>query len=339
MYDKVELVLDAAHIDGYDWHEVVEHLKSNWTLLGKGSTKDNNEGYYWTGRHIGRIDISRRGVLFMGSIPKFMNGHNIYTLSLEEVEQFVKRLSGILGVPMQYAVVKELEFAHNFEMSQPPMIYLQKLGGMRKFKVSKIGETVYMETTLEKIKFYDKIREAKRKRELPKNKTGLPENLLRYEVTFKEKRLKELFKDGLTAGALCDKRVFWTLVAEWLSYFESVEKLPKGYLDIKFDDFKTVADFVNWCICVANGGQNMAYYMKYVLFKNRASKKDGKNRLHYNIQKKIRQALKWGEIHLPASDSIFELINKVEQYLTWLLEESEDGLSVDEEQRLFYAAQ
>lgn len=339
MYDKVELVLDAAYIDGYDWHEVVERLKSNWILLGKGSTKDNDEGYYWTGRHIGRIDISRRGVLFMGSIPKFMNGHNIYTLSLDEIGQFVRRLSDILGVPMQYAVVKELEFAHNFEMSQPPMIYLQKLGGMRKFKVSKIGETVYMETTLEKIKFYDKIREAKRKRELPKDRTGLPENLLRYEVTFKEKRLKELFKDGLTAGELYSKRVFWTLVAEWFSYFESVEKLPKGYLDIKFDDFKTVADFVNWCICVANGGQNMAYYMKYVLFKNRASKNDGKNRLHYNIQKKIRQALKWGEIHLPASDSISELINKMEQYLTWLLEKSADGLSVSEEQSLFHTIQ
>lgn len=153
------------------------------------------------------------------------------------------------------------------------MIYLQKLGGMRKFKVSKIGETVYMETTLEKIKFYDKIREAKRKRELPKDRTGLPENLLRYEVTFKEKRLKELFKDGLTAGELYSKRVFWTLVAEWFSYFESIEKLPKGYLDIKFDDFKTVADFVNWCICVANGGQNMAYYMKYVLFKKTGHRK------------------------------------------------------------------
>lgn len=120
MYDKVELVLDAAYIEDYDWHEVVERLKSNWTVLGKGSTKDNDEGYYWTGRHIGRIDISRRGVLFMGSIPKFMNGHNIYTLSLDEIGQFVRRLSDILGVPMQYAVVKELEFAHNFEMSQPP---------------------------------------------------------------------------------------------------------------------------------------------------------------------------------------------------------------------------
>lgn len=46
MYDKVELVLDVAYIDSYDWHEVVERLKSNWILLGKGSTKDNDEGYY-----------------------------------------------------------------------------------------------------------------------------------------------------------------------------------------------------------------------------------------------------------------------------------------------------
>ena len=337
MYDKVKLILDTSCIDGYDWHEVVERMKSNYTLLGNGLTKDNDEGYYWTGRHMGRIDISRRRVLFTGSIPKFMNGHNIYTLSLDEVRQFIERLSDILGLPMKYAVVKELEFAHNFEMRQLPMIYLQKLGGMRKFGLARIGETVYMETTLEKIKFYDKMREARKKRELP-NKTELPENLLRYEVTFKNKRLKELFEDGLTAEDLCDKRVFWTLVAEWLAFFENVEKPPQGYWGIDFDDFKELTDFINWCICIANERQNMAYYIKYVLFKNRALKSDNKDRqLHYNIQKKIRQALQWGEEHFPASDSISELINKIEQYLTWLLEESKDGLSVDEEQSLFHS--
>ena len=46
--------------------------------------------------------------------------------------------------------------------------------------------------------------------------------------------------------------------------------------------------------------------------------------------------LEWGKIHLVLPSLILELNDKIEQYLTWLLESSEDGMSIEEEQRLFY---
>ena len=36
------------------------------------------------------------------------------------------------------------------------------------------------------------------------------------------------------------------------------------------------------------------------------------------------------------AEIIMELTDKIEHYLTWLLESSEDGMSIEEEQRLFY---
>ena len=37
------------------------------------------------------------------------------------------RLSKDLGVPMYKAVVESAEFAHNFSMTEPPIMYIQKL--------------------------------------------------------------------------------------------------------------------------------------------------------------------------------------------------------------------
>lgn len=53
-------------------------------------------------------------------------------------------------------------------------------------------------------KFYDKIQEAKKKRELPKyGRENLPRNLLRYEVTFSTKGLNRLFgRDIVAEGSI-----------------------------------------------------------------------------------------------------------------------------------------
>lgn len=81
--------------------------------------------------------------------------------------------------------------------------------------------------------------------------------------------LFELFGKGITANELWDKYVFWKLVAEWFGYYEDIDKLPDDCWDVEFDTLKSAKDFDKWCICIANEGQNLSYYMKYILFKNR----------------------------------------------------------------------
>ena len=44
------------------------------------------------------------------------------------------KLSKDLGVPMYKAVVESAEFAHNFSMTEPPIMYMQKLDAMKKFR-------------------------------------------------------------------------------------------------------------------------------------------------------------------------------------------------------------
>ena len=44
------------------------------------------------------------------------------------------KLSKDLGVPMYKAMVESAEFAHNFSMAEPTIMYMQKLDAMKKFR-------------------------------------------------------------------------------------------------------------------------------------------------------------------------------------------------------------
>ena len=73
------------------------------------------------------------------------------------------RLSKDLGVPMYKAVVESAEFAHNFSMTEPPIMYMQKLDAMKAFRPNGWSSTQYMDNGEMRYKFNDKIQETKKK--------------------------------------------------------------------------------------------------------------------------------------------------------------------------------
>ena len=334
MYDKIKLMLYALPI-GYDWQTVLQRtVVKDYFANGTGGKG------YWHGR---KVIVTETYVSFEGSLPKCLWGHNTRTMSLEDTERCIMMLSEELGVPMYNAEVESLEFAHNFEMSQPPISYLRKLSGIKKFIPNQwSGErsgTAYFDYEGTRIKFYDKMSEAKKKRELPKvGRNSLSNYLLRYEMTLGIDELFELFGKGITANELWDKYVFWKLVAEWFGYYEDIDKLPDDCWDVEFDTLKSAKDFDKWCICIANEGQNLSYYMKYILFKNRKNRLPEDRILHTQFQKRIQEAIKWQKEHFKTSNLMEELTSKIEKYLVWLLEQSADGMSIAEEHRIFSTA-
>ena len=105
-----------------------------------------------------------------------------------------------------------------------------------------------------------------------------------------------MFRREITAGELWDKRVFWTLVAEWFGYYEDMEKLPNDCLDVDFNIFESAKDFDKWCICIVSAGQNLGYYVKNVLFKLRKNPQPEDRVRHAQFQKRIQDASEWGKI-------------------------------------------
>ena len=118
MYDKVKLVLHALPI-GYNWQSVLSRI------VAYSYRADGTGGWgWWHGR---TIIATETYVSFEGSLPKCLWGHNLKTLSLKEVRAVIMQLSEGLGVPMYEAVVESVEFAHNFSMTEPPIMYMQHL--------------------------------------------------------------------------------------------------------------------------------------------------------------------------------------------------------------------
>ena len=195
MYDKIKLILYDLPT-GYDWQTVLQRtVVKDYFANGTGGKG------YWLGR---RVIATETYVSFEGSLPKCLWGHNLKTLSLQQVKWLIMKLSKDLGVPMHKAVVESAEFAHNFSMTEPPIMYMQKLDAMKKFRPNEWNGTKYIEDEEVRCKFYDKIQEEKKKRELPKyGRENLPRNLLRYEVTFSTKGLNRLFgRDIVAEGSI-----------------------------------------------------------------------------------------------------------------------------------------
>lgn len=331
MYDKIKIKLYDLP-DGYSWRNVLNSERVKDVLY----RKDGTGGF---GKWHDKTIVATEGyVSFEGSLPKCLYNHNLKTLNLEEVRRLILDLSRDLGVPMYKAIVESLEFAHNFEMKEPPYLYFRDLRGIKGYSNNNWKETIYIENSNFRCKFYDKIKEAKKKRELPKyGKENLPKNLLRYELTVNNKGIKKLFGRDICVEELWDKYVFWKLVAEWFGHYEDIDKVTDEYWSIDFRVFETSKDLDNWCICILNRDQNMSYYIK-TLFKHRNNPKPEDRILHKKIKDKIEKALKWGENNLPISSLIIELTDKIEKYLTWLLEQSDDGMTIEEENKLFGVA-
>ena len=79
-----------------------------------------------------------------------------------------------------------------------------------------------------------------------------------------------------------------------------------------------------------NDEQNLGYYIKHILFKHRSSPSGADRVLHGQIQKRIKEALKWSKVNLPKSDLMGELTMRIEAYLTDLYTMSADGLTTTE---------
>lgn len=331
MYDKIKIKLYDLP-DGYSWRNVLNSERVKDVLYRKDGTGGFGK---W---HDKKIVATENYVSFVGSLPKCLYGHNLKTLNLEQVRRLIMNLSRDLGVPMYKAIVESVEFAHNFEMKEPTYLYFRNLRGLQGYSNNNWEETIYFENSNFRCKFYDKIKEAKNKRELPLyGKEDLPRNFLRYELTVNNKGIKKLFGRDICVEELWDKYVFWKLVAEWFGHYEDIDKVADEYWSIDFRVFRTLKDFIDWGICILNIDQNMSYYIK-TLFKHRDNPKPEDRVLHKKLQDKIKEAQKWGVDNLPASSLIIELTEKIEKYLAWLLEQSDDRMTIEEENKLFGVA-
>lgn len=326
MYDNIIIRLEEADLPvGYDWQAVLS--KSSQRL--SYTTGDGVKGV-WRGGWV----TARNGYIeFRGSLPKCLHGHNcnVKPVTLSEIERFVDEMSADFSVPMQCAEVMRLEFSANFIVRHSPEAYINVICGEDGFDEWNIRGTEYIEKReFVRLKFYDKLKEARSKKELPKP-CPLFSNLLRYEMTLYHKMLRRMF-GKLSCADLWDKSVYWRLVSEWLYHFEHMQF--RMVYDTDFRLFKNVTSFEDWAICSLDADNGLIKLVKS-LFDTRSDPKPNDRIFHQKLKRRINIAKQRFAGRYKNSELIEELKNIVYDYLSWLLDYSADGMTVEEQRKLF----
>lgn len=166
-----------------------------------------------------RVSVYPSGLYIVGSLAKYYNGGNVYTLNRKDTERAVEKLSSELGVDISSAKITSLEFGDAFVMQYPVREYLKRLSAMPRMARNQQESTLYFQTKgiedPKKFVFYDKETELRKKKEpLPDGFKGL--NILRYEMRFKNRLPQQIGWPEVTASTLYD----WGFYRKMLNLYQ-----------------------------------------------------------------------------------------------------------------------
>lgn len=184
------------------------------------------KAYQWHANNL-RVTCFQNGLSVKGSLPKYLCGDNVQTISSTDTAQALADISNLLGVDMAEAYVSYIEFGKTFMMDNAPVDYFAKLGdGGRYLPRMQAGTTLYYGKQIKRsakgLIFYDKADE------IASDGGTLPPlfdraNLLRYELRL-HGRLSKRY-GIIHASALADKATLAVLRQEYTTSFERIKKV------------------------------------------------------------------------------------------------------------------
>lgn len=241
MYDKVSFWMERAAA-GVDLSAVPGYLD------GGDESRDIVTG---ATRIFGRlgplsVNIYPHGVSINGSLPKYMTGDNVGTLTRRDTARAVEALCDALHVDINGAMVTGLEFGTNFLMKHPAAAYFPRLGEFPRLQRLEYGGTVYYQGTGRKrpfiVAFYDKGREVEAGGGVVPY--GLNADcLLRYEIRLKGKVASRMKRPAVTASTLSDREFYRDMVGLYKETYTNIKKV--SIMTDNVERIKTVGDAFN----------------------------------------------------------------------------------------------
>jgi hypothetical protein len=198
------------------------------------------------------VFITLDSVIIHGSLAKYLNGENVTTLTLLQVEEAIRKLENDTGINLATAIVKMVECGVSIITNEQPAEYLKLFGYPARFTRHEYAtmtgvETVTYSTQTGSYQFsgYNKTMEVQRKKKqsIPALFEGA--NILRLEYKIVRRRgIKAKFNRDLTAYDLFNPsiyREFQNLFIEayqailkfgHLCHIEAKEKVTPKMLDV-----------------------------------------------------------------------------------------------------------
>jgi len=229
MYDNIAMILNKYTSPGTDFlNEIPQYL----TLVV-------NEGTGQTGNYvIGYLDniklnISENRIKLSDfSICKYWLGDNFKTLTKGDTRQAIEKISNTLHLPFSMAIITSIDFANNFIMQYPEMVYYPYLGTAQYYNRLEQPNGLYYNNKLRQLVFYGKEYEQRVKRqvipELYKNR-----NVLRYELRLRKRLRQQLKRQEITAGLLSDEVFYKYVLSKWENEYLAIQKINSKLIKMK----------------------------------------------------------------------------------------------------------
>lgn len=220
MYDTLKIWLPAEQIKESGYFSRVPTLLDNVEERYKAEKKE----VYFTGYFRGlKTSISENGISMEGSICKSYLDNNFKTLTRQDTERAFEQLQDLLHIPLISADVKRIDIAQNFIMKEPVNNYFLHLGTSQYYQRLTQPQTLYYSNKQRTKLFYNKIAEGKAKGyEIPQ--IWQNKNVLRYELRFLNRLLKQFNTSQIKAFNLFDEQFYIRLIDRWYNEFTNIDK-------------------------------------------------------------------------------------------------------------------
>lgn len=167
-----------------------------------------------------RIKVRRNRFSIENSLCKWYLGENINTLSQAQVLLANEKLSDTFHVNINEANVTRLDLAKTFRMKYPVECYLSTLGQLNRYKRLEQPDGIVYRTNSKELIFYDKVKELKHNKG-----ENIPygQNLLRYELRFKNGLKKHFNQSEITPKTLSDDNFFRNAEKKYISAYAQIQ--------------------------------------------------------------------------------------------------------------------
>ena len=170
-----------------------------------------------------RVSISRSGVSISGSLCKYYNGNNYVSMTRKQVWLCIQSLQVVLGLYLQNAIVRRIDFGCCLIMNAKPENYFTGLGTCGKYKSWQRGGSLYYETGYKSLIFYDKNSELMSHR-YPILPEEMYSNTLRYEIKIKRQINYQLNREQVLVKDLYDESFYNEMIMRWANEYELIHK-------------------------------------------------------------------------------------------------------------------
>lgn len=284
MYDTLHLWLPSEVIGQSNYMETLP------PILGDFTTHDpTDRPPYITGNKLGMaLCISSNGISLKGSICKSYLNDNFKTLTRQDTQRAIERLSDTLNMPVKDAKVTRIDFAENMIVDQPPKNYYIYLGNCQRYQRFVQPKSIYYQNSTRTKLFYNKIAEAKSKDEtIPPIWAG--SNVLRYELRYVRNLPKQFNVAQVKVQDLYNEQFYAGMIDRWIAEYQNINKLNEINFNTK--TMKQPKDFWEQLLLqkVHEVGQpNLLALVDELKAKNVFKQKEYYSRVRKEIKKKCR---------------------------------------------------